>query len=126
MSASGAADRRALRDANRAVGNRSGAAVLEQAGGGAVLRFRGDTVVAIAGAQADAQLRPAEGAPIPVATGVPVAVADGDSCTSAGWLPRLRVAIAVRGGLALAPALDSLAVDTTRRDRPPSICRESA
>lgn len=112
VSASGAADRRALRDANRAVGNRSDAAVLEQAGGGAVLRFRGDTVVAIAGAQADAQLRPAEGAPIPVAIGVPVAVADGDELHLRGLVAGLRVAIAVRGGLALAPALDSLAVDT--------------
>jgi len=112
VSASGAADRRALRDANRAVGNRADSAVLEQAGGGAVLRFRGDTVVAIAGAPADAQLRPVEGDPVPVPTGVAVAVADGDELHLRGLAAGLRVAIAVRGGFALAPALGSVAVDT--------------
>src|SRR5690606_1122150 len=49
VSASGAADRTALRDANRAVGNDPGAAVLESVGG-AALRFRGDGVAAVAGA----------------------------------------------------------------------------
>ncbi|HET8866791.1 MAG TPA: urea amidolyase family protein [Agrococcus sp.] len=63
VSASGAADRAALREANRAVGNAPGEAALELAGGGAVLRFRGPAVVSLAGALADATVVAAAPAP---------------------------------------------------------------
>ncbi|MFA4842115.1 MAG: carboxyltransferase domain-containing protein, partial [Agrococcus sp.] len=81
VAASGTADRAALREANRAVGNPQGTAGLELAGGGATLRFRGAAVIALTGALVDASLHgaargadadPPTGDPVPVAA-VPVA-----------------------------------------------------
>lgn len=112
VSASGTVDRRGLLDANRAVGNVAWAAVLEQAGGGAVLRFRGEGVIALGGAPAEAQLRPSASAPVAVAPGVPVAISDGDELHIGALTAGLRCIIAIRGGLALTPALGSVATDT--------------
>ncbi|WOF21758.1 urea amidolyase family protein [Microbacterium betulae] len=112
VSASGAADRAALRAANRAVGNGPGAPAFELLGGGAVLRFRGGGVAAIRGAAADATVRHRDGAETPVANGGPIAVDDGDELTI-GYASRgVRAVVAIRGGLALTPALGSLATDT--------------
>jgi KipI family sensor histidine kinase inhibitor len=112
VSASGAADRRALRRANRAVGNRPDEAAFELAGGGAVLRFRGAGVLAVAGAAMDPVLVRADGVGLPVADGVPAAVEDGDELRLGAARDGLRAVIAVRGGLALSAALGSLASDT--------------
>jgi KipI family sensor histidine kinase inhibitor len=111
VAASGVADRQALRTANRAVGNRVGAAALELAGGGAVLRFTGAGVLALAGAAADAELRAADGTRIAVGSG-PVAVADGDELRVGAQHDGLRTVVAVRGGLLVPPALGSAATDT--------------
>lgn len=112
VSASGAADGRALHDANEAVGNEPGTAVLELLGGGAVLRFRGPGVIALTGAPLDAELVHADGEADAVEPGVPTAVRDGDELVT-GWARRgLRATLAVRGGLALEPVLGSLSVDT--------------
>ncbi|MGH3690317.1 MAG: carboxyltransferase domain-containing protein [Microbacterium sp.] len=111
VSASGAADRRAMHDANRAVGNAREAAVLESVGG-AVLRFRGAGVAAVAGAIGALSLNEAGGAVRSVAHGEPFATVDGDELTLAHPERGLRYVVAVRGGLDAAPALGSRAADT--------------
>ncbi|MEZ0492463.1 5-oxoprolinase/urea amidolyase family protein [Kineococcus sp. TBRC 1896] len=108
---SGVADRGALRTANRAVGNPADAAVLELAGGGAVLRFTGPGVLALAGAGADACLV-ADGTRLPVPAAQPVAVEDGDELRLGAPRSGLRTVVAVRGGFAVPTALGSLATDT--------------
>ncbi|MFD5224297.1 carboxyltransferase domain-containing protein [Microbacterium sp. NPDC058342] len=111
VSASGIADRTALRDANRAVGNRPDAAVLESVGG-AVLRFHGDGVAAVAGAAGELALTDAAGVERTVRHGAPFAVVDGDELVLAHPGAGLRHVIAVRGGLVAHAALGSVASDT--------------
>jgi KipI family sensor histidine kinase inhibitor len=111
VSASGAADRRALRDANRAVGNDATAAVLESVGG-AVLRFHGAGVAAVTGAIGVLSLVGAEGVVRPVVHGEPFATVDGDELTLGHPERGLRSVIGVRGGLDAAPVLGSRATDT--------------
>lgn len=111
VSASGAADRRAMHDANRAVGNLATAAVLESVGG-AVLRFRGAGVVAVTGAHGTLTLKEPEGGVRPVAHGEPFATVDGDELTLGHPERGLRYVVAVRGGIGAPPALGSRAADT--------------
>ncbi|GGN83833.1 allophanate hydrolase [Agrococcus terreus] len=111
VSASGTADRTALRAANRAVGNDPGTPALELAGGGAVLRARGPAVVAIAGGTAEATVEGPAGTAA-VVHGAPVALDDGDELRIGAVTAGLRALVAVRGGIALEPALGSLATDT--------------
>jgi KipI family sensor histidine kinase inhibitor len=111
VSESGAADRRAMRDANRAVGNVLDAAVLESVGG-MVLRFRGSGVAAVTGAIGELALIDAEGAARPVVHGAPFATVDGDELTLAHPERGLRYVIAVRGGVDAVSALGSRAADT--------------
>ncbi|MDN3310738.1 urea amidolyase family protein [Microbacterium oryzae] len=109
---SGAADRRAHRAAQHAVGNPPDAAALELLAGGATLRFRGAGVIALAGADVGATLVHPDGANEAVPLETPVAAGDGDELV-ADWARRgLRTVIAVRGGIALTPELGSLATDT--------------
>ncbi|GAA1204623.1 5-oxoprolinase/urea amidolyase family protein [Microbacterium maritypicum] len=111
VSASGVADRRAMRDANRAVGNTARAAVLESVGG-VVLRFRGAGVAAVTGASGALTLEEAGGGVRPVTHGEPFATVDGDELTLGHPEHGLRYVIAVRGGVDAAPALGSRAADT--------------
>lgn len=111
VSASGVADRRAMREANRAVGNASDAAVLESVGG-AVLRFRGAGVAAVAGAVGSLELIDAGGVARQIAHGAPFATVEGDELSLGHPTSGLRYVIAVRGGVAAEPALDSRASDT--------------
>lgn len=111
VSASGTADRGALREANRAVGNPSGEAGLELAGGGAVLRFRGPAVVALAGARADASVLGERGT-TRVEPTRPVALDDGDELRIGAVRDGMRVLVGIRGGIGLDPVLDSLSTDT--------------
>lgn len=111
VSASGVADRRAMREANRAVGNAPGAAVLESVGG-AVLRFHGSGVAAITGAAGAVTLTGAEGGTRSVRHGEPFATVDGDELTLGHPERGLRYVIGVRGGLDAASALGSRAADT--------------
>lgn len=111
VSSSGAADRRALREANRAVGNATGAAVLESVGG-AVLRFHGSGVAAVSGAEGALELIDATGVARRIAHGAPFATVEGDELTLGHPTSGLRYIIAVRGGVAVDPALDSRASDT--------------
>lgn len=111
VSASGAADRTALRDANRAVGNDRGAAVLENVGGTA-LRMRGGAVLAVTGAIGELVVVDAAGAERVVSHGIPFAMADGEELELAPPTHGLRYTIAVRGGVAAPLVLGSRATDT--------------
>lgn len=109
--ASGAADRTALRDANRAVGNPADAAALECVGG-VTLRFRGPGVAVVTGAESPLLLTDASGDERPIAHGVPLATADGYELTVGPATRGLRSMVGVRGGI-LAPAvLGSRSADT--------------
>ncbi|WP_324011614.1 carboxyltransferase domain-containing protein [Microbacterium sp. JZ37] len=112
VSASGAADRGALRAANAAVGNGHGEAGLELLGGGARLRLRGAGVLALAGAEVDAALVHADGGSEPVPRGAPTAFREGDELVTGFATRGVRALVAFRGGLALTPVLGSLATDT--------------
>ncbi|GAB3632085.1 5-oxoprolinase/urea amidolyase family protein [Microbacterium shaanxiense] len=111
VSASGVADRTALRDANRAVGNATDAAVLESVGG-AVLRFHGDGVAAVTGAIGELTLTDAEGLTRGIPHGAPFATVDGDALQLGHPDRGLRYVVGVRGGIDAASALGSRASDT--------------
>ena len=111
VSASGAADRTAMRDANRAVGNAPGAAVLESVGG-ATLRFHGDGVAAVTGAAGDITLTDVAGLTRSMPHGTPFATVDGDELTLGHPTHGLRFVIGIRGGIDAASALGSRSSDT--------------
>jgi KipI family sensor histidine kinase inhibitor len=111
VSESGAADRTAMRDANRAVGNHRGAAVLESVGG-LTLRFQGDGVAVVTGAVGDLNLTDADGITRGIPHGAPFATASGDELTIGHATHGLRYVIGVRGGIDVVPALGSRASDT--------------
>ena len=111
VSASGAADRTALRDANRAVGNAPGAAALESVGA-ATLRFRGDGVAVVTGAVGELRMTDAAGEARPIAHGIPFATYDGDQLAIGTPTQGLRYVIAVRGGIDVPHALGSSSTDT--------------
>lgn len=109
--ASGAADRVALADANRAVGNDPGAAGLEAIGAGAY-RFRGAGVAVVTGAIGELLLTGDDDRERPVVHGVPFATADGDLLEVGHPQRGLRYLIGVRGGVAAPSVLGSRATDT--------------
>lgn len=111
VSASGVADRRAMRDANRAVGNAATAAVLESVGG-AVLRFHVGGVAVVTGSIGALTLTGVEGVVRPVVHGEPFATVDGDELSLGQPDRGLRYVIGVRGGVEAASALGSRARDT--------------
>lgn len=103
---SGAADRGALRLANRLVGNRADAAALEVLLGGAELAFPAGGVVALAGAEV-----PAWVGGRPVAPHAATRVPPGGVLRLGHAARGLRVTVAVRGGVAVPPVLGSRAAD---------------
>ena len=105
---SGPMDPLAHRMANRMVGNPPGTAALEMTVTGATLRFDSDAVIALAGAQMDAQL---DGRP--VSFWEPIA-APRDSVLTLGAIrgPGQRACLAVRGGLDVPGYLGSRATFT--------------
>lgn len=111
VSASGTADRTAMRDANRAVGNEPGAAVLEGIGA-AVLRFHVAGVAAVAGAVGEVTVTDAGGRCRVVPHGAPFPVAEGDDLALGYPVRGLRYVIAVRGGIRAPAVLGSAATDT--------------
>ena len=103
---SGAADERALRLANRLVGNPEGAAAIEFTLGGGAVRFQDRAWVAFTGA------------PVPVRIGgrpcgmnAPCYVNPGDTVELGLPHEGLRSYLAVRGGLAVEPTLESRSTD---------------
>jgi len=123
VSASGAADPRSLRAANRAVGNPVGAAAIEAVGGGLRLRARADVVVALAGADADAVVHTsgdpddARRAPLARAFGLRA----GDELALGAPARGRRTYLAVRGGVDAPPVLGSRATDTLARLGPAAL-----
>jgi biotin-dependent carboxylase-like uncharacterized protein len=113
---SGAADRSALRLANRLVGNPEGAAGLEVTLGGLRLRPDADVVLALAGARCPVTVdgRPAaHRAALRVPAGAEVAL--GAPATG------LRTCCAVAGGIAVAPVLGSRSTDLLAGLGPPVV-----
>jgi biotin-dependent carboxylase-like uncharacterized protein len=101
VGASGAADRRSLRLANRLVGNPEGAAAIEITLGGFRARFEAHAVVALAGAACAG-----------VATHAPLYMRPGDELRLGVPETGLRTYLAVAGGIAVPPVLGSRATDT--------------
>ena len=110
--ASGAADRRGLRAANRIVGNRATAAAFEIASGGVELKAHVRAVAAYAGASGRRELISANGERYPFPRGVPVALEPGDRIRISGFTRGMRGYLAVRGGIKQPKVLGSRATDT--------------
>ena len=121
VSASGALDQGACRTANRLVGNPSDAACLETVGGGLRLASRGDTVVAVTGADAPLTLTNAAGARWSVPRYQPLALADGDLLAIGEPAAGTRCYVAARGGFGVAPVLGSRSTDTLAHVGPPAL-----
>jgi biotin-dependent carboxylase-like uncharacterized protein len=103
---SGAADRGALRLANRVVGNPEDAAAVEVTFGGLAVRASADLVVAVTGAPA-----PLRVGGRPRSTHTAVLVAAGEDLRLDPPAAGLRSYLAVRGGLAVEPVLGSRSTD---------------
>ncbi|BFO56753.1 5-oxoprolinase subunit PxpB [Acidovorax sacchari] len=121
VSASGAMDRAACRAANRLVGNPSDTACLETVQGGLRLRSQGETVVAVAGADAPLWCTAVDGRRWPLPRYAPVALADGDELSIGEPHAGARCYVAVRGGFGVVPVLGSCATDTLARVGPPAV-----
>ncbi|SEQ71229.1 5-oxoprolinase subunit B/C family protein [Microlunatus flavus] len=107
---SGAVDRGALRRANRLVGNPPGAAALEVAGGGLVVRARGDLVVAVTGAHGPG-----------VEGDRAVGLDDGDELDLGTPEHGMVAYLAVRGGVDAEPVLGSRSTDVLSGVGPPPL-----
>jgi biotin-dependent carboxylase-like uncharacterized protein len=105
---SGAMDRAALRDANRAVGNVSSAAALEVTLGGVEVRVEHAGALAVAGADLGATI---DGRALPL--GARVAHAAGSVVRFESRRRGARAYLALDGGLTVAPCLGSRATDLT-------------
>ena len=121
VSASGAMDQAACKAANRLVGNDANSACLETVNGGLRLRSRGETVVAVTGADVPLTVTAITGIRWPVARYQPVALADGDVLALGEPLAGIRSYVAVRGGFAVRPVLGSCATDTLANVGPPPL-----
>ncbi|HWH27933.1 MAG TPA: hypothetical protein VNU26_03040 [Mycobacteriales bacterium] len=103
---SGAADRGALRLANRLVGNDEATAGLEVLAGGLVLRAEVPHVVAVTGAEVDVGVGGRR-----EARGVALRMGVGDHLRLAAATAGLRAYVAVRGGIDVPPVLGSRSYD---------------
>ena len=99
---SGAMDQEAYADANYLVGNHRGEAVLEMTLLGASIRFDGDCVCALTGADMNATL---DGTPVPRYR--PFCVGEGQVLTMGYAVNGCRAYLAIQGGLEIAPVLGS-------------------
>ncbi len=116
VSASGACDRSSLRLANRLVGNREGAPVIETTAGGLALRAVGEVLVAVTGAPTPLMI---DGRSEPQFA--PIAVRAGAVLRLGAPTQGLRTYVAVRGGLAVAHTLGSCATDVLSGLGPPPL-----
>lgn len=103
----GAADPRSLAGANRAVGNREGAAGLECTLLGPQLRFSREALLALGGADFGAQLELPEGVRWRVPVGTSFVAPAGSRLRFAGPPSGARAYLAVAGGLLVPPVLGS-------------------
>jgi biotin-dependent carboxylase-like uncharacterized protein len=113
---SGAADRAALRLANRLVGNDEGAAGVEAVFGGLAVRASGPVTVALAGAPAPATV---DG--VLMGHHAVIDVRGGQTLRLGMPATGLRTYLAVRGGVDVAPILGSRSTDTLSGLGPPRL-----
>ncbi|WP_312181329.1 carboxyltransferase domain-containing protein [Arthrobacter sp.] len=113
VSAAGAADTRSARQANRLVGNPSGAAVIENLFGGLELTARGDAVLALSGAELPAEVVSPDGSTDrPAPLNAPFALLDGEVLSLGTPVRGVRSYLAVRGGIDVDPVLGSRSTDS--------------
>lgn len=112
VSSAGAADRSALVDANRLVGNAESAAVLESFGGGVSVRVTGDGVAAVTGATGPVTVTAADGTVFRHRLGEAFSLVDGDILELGPTETGARRYLAVRGGIIADTALGSASADT--------------
>ncbi|WP_313811908.1 carboxyltransferase domain-containing protein [Glutamicibacter sp.] len=112
----GTADQASYHQANALVGNPPGAAALEVLTGLLSLQAIGDQVVAVAGAEVELWITPAENdevrAPRQAAANAPFALLDGERLDMTGTGRGLRSYLAVRGELDVPETLGSRSTDT--------------
>lgn len=118
ISRSGAADRAALRLANRLAGNPEGAAALETSLQGPRLRAHADTTVVLAGAPCDARV---EGTELVMHVATPVRA--GQELVIGRAVRGVRTYIAFAGGIDVEPVLGSRCTDTLGGLGPPPLRR---
>lgn len=116
VGAAGAADPAAFHQANRLVGNQPGQAVIENLGSRLSIEAEQDQVLALAGAEAELWITPAEDdelrTPRQVAVNAPFALLHGERLDVEPAGRGLRSYLAVRGRIAQEPVLGSLSTDT--------------
>lgn len=112
VSASGALDQAALREANRLVGNAAGTACIEFVPGGFEIECQGDVVIAVTGADAPLILRDREGRHAGLPSHRPLALTDGERFQAGPARAGSRAYLAVRGGFAVETFLGSASSDT--------------
>lgn len=117
---SGAADRGALLQVNRLVGNAADAAAIEHVGGGLRVEAVGEHVLAVAGADAPIAVRSTRGDRAPE-RGVPFALRDGDALEVGAVRAGLRVVVGVRGGIDVPRVLGSRSTDVLSGLGPPPV-----
>ncbi|WP_410655494.1 biotin-dependent carboxyltransferase family protein [Amycolatopsis sp. lyj-112] len=113
---SGAADRGALRLANRLVGNPEHNAAIEATLGGLVLRFSTHTTVAVTGAPCAITAGGRAAGPH-----APILLGPGEELVLGMATKGLRCYVAVRGGVDVAPVLGARATDTLGKLGPPAL-----
>ncbi|WIE71548.1 biotin-dependent carboxyltransferase family protein [Curtobacterium sp. MCJR17_020] len=119
LGAAGAADRGSAALANRLVGNRPDAAVLEALLGAVTLRTDAYVVVATAGAACPVEIERADGRVRGAASHEVLMLAPGDTLRIGTATTGLRSYIAVLGGFAVEPVLGSRSWDSLARLGPP-------
>jgi KipI family sensor histidine kinase inhibitor len=113
---SGAADRGALRLANRLLANPDEAAAIEVTMGGLGLRFGDDRLLVLTGAPCPAWL-----AGVPVGDRTVLRARAGDVLRLGAPRAGLRAYVGVRGGIGVAPVLGSRSTDVLSRIGPPPL-----
>ncbi|WP_186377177.1 biotin-dependent carboxyltransferase family protein [Curtobacterium pusillum] len=121
LGAAGAADRGSAALANRMVGNRPEAAVLEALLGSVTLRTDAHVVAAITGAACPVEVEQADGRVRGAAPYEVLSLAPGDTLRVGTATAGLRATLAVRGGIAVEPVLGSRSWDSLARLGPPPL-----
>lgn len=121
LGAAGAADRGSAALANRLVGNRPDAAVLEALLGSVTLRADAYVVAATAGAACPVEVERADGSVRGAASHEVLLLAPGDTLRIGTAAVGLRSYLAVLGGFAVEPVLGSRSWDSLARLGPPPV-----
>jgi KipI family sensor histidine kinase inhibitor len=113
VSAAGAIDPSAARQANRLVGNRAGDAVVENLMGSLSLTAGSDHVLAVTGARAELRITPADAGRSErrPAQDAPFALLAGETLAIGPVTAGLRCYVGVRGGVAAEPVMGSRSTD---------------